>query len=195
MLGGPGSKEKSHVPSLCIIMCLQCDTSFTAVLYETKKGTGYALLPSRPGGLTTPNTPSAVAYYLDQAHKSAAVGANSAAIAMFRAALEHVLYGKDFTMKMLGPKIDALEEQINSKTAERWAMDLDPEMLRVLKKLGDAAIHPNDGNIERQNTLDSDLVMLVKLTFAGLLDLVYEAEARRKEHLTKLKGALDKTTA
>lgn len=76
-------------PSLYSYSCLQCDISFTAVIYCAPEGKpALAIFPLVPGGVSTPHTPEAVGYYLDQAFKSHSVGANSAATAMYRAALE-----------------------------------------------------------------------------------------------------------
>jgi hypothetical protein len=79
-------------PLLATLKCVQCDTIFTAVLYRSPEGVSLAVLPSTYGGLTTPHTPIGVAYYLDQAQRAKAVGAHSAAVAMFRGALEHLLF-------------------------------------------------------------------------------------------------------
>ena len=70
-----GSSTKP--PVLVLLSCVQCDTSFTAVVYEGPDGRSLALLPSTYGGLTTPHTPPGVAYYLDQAQRSQSTGANS----------------------------------------------------------------------------------------------------------------------
>lgn len=48
-------------------------------LYESPSGPAVVILSSSFGG-ATPNTPQAVAYYLDQAHRAHATRANSAAI-------------------------------------------------------------------------------------------------------------------
>jgi hypothetical protein len=94
-------------------------------------------LPSTYGGLSTPNTPPPVAYYLDQAHRARSVGALSAAAAMYRAALDQILFEQGFTEGTLGPKIGALE-----KANPRWLANLDPAYLTVIKQIGDGAITP-----------------------------------------------------
>src|SRR5713226_9016648 len=40
-------------PMLVLLTCVQCDTLFTAVIYEGPEGRSLALLPSTYGGLTT----------------------------------------------------------------------------------------------------------------------------------------------
>jgi hypothetical protein len=91
-------------PVLASLTCVQCDTLFTAVLYKSPEGKGLAILPSTYGGLTTPHAPKGVAYYLDQAQRSQSVGANSAAVAMFRAALDYLLFEQGFKKGMCGQK-------------------------------------------------------------------------------------------
>lgn len=78
-------------PALYELCCYQCRSRFTAVLFIAPTGLpSLAIFSERPGGVATPNTPSAVGYYLDQASRAHSVGATSAAIAMYRAALEQL---------------------------------------------------------------------------------------------------------
>lgn len=108
-------------------------------------GPELAVLQSCRGGLTTPQTPPAVAYYLDQAQRAQSVSARSAAVAMYRPALEHLLYEQGYKKGMLGTKLTDLEKDIAAGTAPKWAAELDTEFLALLKELGNASIHPNDG--------------------------------------------------
>src|SRR5262249_22476780 len=155
--------------------CRQCGTGFTALVYSGPNGPALAVFPECPGGLATPNTPPAVSYYLDQASRAQSVGAQSAAIAMFRVALDQLLLEQGFEGRMCGHKIAALEKAIQSGTAPSWARDLDPQYLRVLKDLGDGALHADDGDVTRQAHLDETLLSQVTETFVELLDVVYEA--------------------
>jgi hypothetical protein len=91
---------------------------------------------------------------------------------------------------MLGPKIVALLREIEAGTAKQWARDLRSEYLTVIKKLGDAAIHPGDGRVERQEALDNALLRQLEITFAELLAVVYEREHEEAERLEALKSAL-----
>lgn len=65
-------------------------------------------------------------------------------ICMYRAALELLMFDKGFTKGMLDAKIKELVELIDAGQPPEWARDLDTEYLRVMKELGNAAIHPND---------------------------------------------------
>jgi hypothetical protein len=179
-------------PVLATLTCVQCDTLFTAVLYKSPEGKGLAILPSTYGGLTTPHTPTSVAYYLDQAQRSQSVGANSAAVAMFRAALDHLLFDQGFKKGMCGQKLAELEAGVKSNTAPKWAHDLDAEFLTVMKQLGDGAIHPNDGNVTTQLKLDSELLGRLTHTFQMLLFLIYELPHQKQMRLDALKAGIIK---
>jgi hypothetical protein len=179
-------------PILATLHCVQCDTVFTAVLYQGPSGPALAVLPSTDGGLTTPHTPPGVGYYLDQAQRAQAVGANSAAIAMFRGALERLLFEQGFKAGMCGKKIADLEAAIKAKTAPNWANELDTEFLTVMKQLGDGSIHPNDGDIKNQAVFDNTLIAKVRHTFQMLLFLIYEVPLQKQLKLDALKAAVIK---
>lgn len=179
-------------PVLALLTCVQCDTLFTAVLYNSPDGTGLAILPSTYGGLTTPHTPEGVAYYLDQAQRSQSVGANSAAVAMFRAALDHLLFEQGFKNGMCGQKIAELEASVKASTAPKWAYELDAEFLTVMKKLGDGAIHPNDGKVADQSKLDNELLAKITHTFQMLLFIIYELPHQKQKRLDALKAGIIK---
>jgi len=150
------------------------------------------MLSSTYGGLTTPHTPVGVAYYLDQAQRAHSVGANSAAVTMFRGALEHLLFQQGFKDGMCGKKLSDLEKTIAAKTAPKWAYELDTEFLTVMKQLGDGSIHPNDGDITKQEVLDGQLIAQVRHTFQMLLFLVYELPLQKQERLMAMKAAVIK---
>jgi len=72
---------------------------------------------------------------------------------------------------------------------------MDDEYLKVLKDLGSAAIHPNDGDIERQKTLDRGLLVEIRVVFEELLDVVYEHPARDAVRRARLRSASDASGA
>lgn len=54
-------KASNSPPWLAVLMCVQCETNFTALLYDgPDKKPALAVLPSTNGGLTTPHTPGYV---------------------------------------------------------------------------------------------------------------------------------------
>jgi hypothetical protein len=176
------------VPSLFSLACVQCDTKFTLVVYEGPDGPALAILQSCRGGLTTPHTPVGVAFYLDQAHRAQSVGANSAAIAMFRGALEHLLFEQGYKIGMLNSKIDQLDKDSATAKGPQWARDLETDFLGVLQDLGNGSIHPNDGDVTKQAALDNGLVARVQQTFLLLLFLVYEVPHTKAGMLAELKA-------
>lgn len=167
-----GNIADELAPMLSVFKCLQCGTQSTVLLFAGPNGYELAVFPEAHGGLSTPHTPEPVAYYLDQAKRAQGVGANSAAVAMYRSALEHLLYDQGYTDRMLGPKLAALQHDIEGGTAKKWAQDLQSQYLTVIKKLGDAAIHPGDGRVDRQSALDNALLRQLEITFGELLAVV-----------------------
>jgi hypothetical protein len=181
------------VPSLFLLHCLQCSAEFTAVIHRGPDRPALCILPSVRGGLSTSHSPEGVVFYLDQAQRAFSVGAHSAAIAMYRGALEHLLFEQGYQDGMLGTKLATLERHVASGTGPTWAKELDHAFLQVLKDLGNGAIHPNDGDTKRQRALDSELMRQVQDTVCLLLYLVYEVpheKGLRLGNLQKAKAAL-----
>jgi hypothetical protein len=182
------------VPAVFVASCLQCKLSFTAVVYKGPRGPALALFPAAWGGVTTPHTPSAVAFYLDQAARAQSVGAYSAAVVMYRAALEQILFDQGFKMATCGRKVEALRHAVREGNGPPWATDLDGPELTVLKELGDGAVHPNDGDIERQAALDETLVWQVEAALVELLARIYDEPARKAQRRAALEAARNRVT-
>lgn len=182
--------RQSLAPGLFRHSCVHCPARWTALIYNGPNGAALAIFGESHGGLSTPNTPEAV---LDEAYKAQAASANSAAVAMYRAALEHLLFEQGYKMRELGPKLKALKKDVNGGSGPAWAHRLNLSFLSVLNKLGNYSIHPNDGSVEGQQHFDSRFLASVKATFVELLDLVYEDPARRAARLSQLQAGLDET--
>jgi hypothetical protein len=176
----------NSAPGIVWLTCVQCHERIVVVAHIGPSGPSVVALPSTYGGLTTPATPDAVSYYLDQAQRSQSIGALSAAIAMYRAALEQLLHEQGYSAGMLNAKITALEADPSPPS---WFRDLDPDFLRVIKDLGNGAIHSNGGDIEKQQALDSQLVREVRELFVELLDAIYEQPKRKASRLSSLRSA------
>ncbi|NTX07071.1 DUF4145 domain-containing protein [Myxococcus sp. CA040A] len=134
-----------------------------------------------------------MAYYLDQAARAQSVGAFSAALVMYRSALEHLLHHLGFTTGMLGQKIEDLKKKREGADAPRWIRDLDLEDLSVLGRLGNGAVHTNGGDVTKQDAIDHALVVAVMLTFSHILDDAIERakrDADRKALLTSAAAQL-----
>jgi hypothetical protein len=111
---------------------------------------------------------------------------------MYRAALEHVLFLAGYTDGTCGRKLNELERDLASGAARlpHWARELTTDDLRLLKDLGDGAVHPNDGDVTKQAALDRQLLIAVSLTFAALLDAAYERPAAEDARKKKLEAAV-----
>jgi hypothetical protein len=181
----------AFVPMLLTGTCLQDGTGFTFVLFHGPTGAELAVFPGKRGGLATPHTPSGVAYYLDQAQRAQCSAANSAAIAMYRAALEWLLWEQGFTEGMLGRKIERLRTAITEGTGPTWAAGLDDAYLTVIQRLGNAVVHPGDGDIAKQEHADRGLLVLLEITFGELLQVVYERAHEQARRLQLLRASLD----
>lgn len=178
-----------EMPRLASMRCRQCHVESHGLYYAGPNGNDLVIVRSVAGGTSTPNTPESVKFYLDQAARSEGSSARSAAVAMYRAALEQLLHEQGFATGMLGGKITALEAKVAAGTAPKWAAELDTEFLRVIKDLGNGAIHTNGGDVMQQAALDDALIVEVRATFEVLLDLVNEVPAKKAASLAKLKAA------
>jgi len=102
------------------------------------------------------------------------------------------LFEQGFRQGMCGQKIAALEAAVQNKTAPKWAYELDAEFLTVMKKLGDGAIHPGDGNVDAQKVLDAGLLVQLSHTFQMLLFLICELPHEKQRRLDGLKAGIIK---
>lgn len=177
-------------PSLFRYRCLQCSTTFAAVIYMGATGPDLAVLGTHPGGLTTPHTPPVVAYYLDQAQRARSVGANSAAVAMYRAALEALMFEQGFTPRMLGPKLAELKLRMKNGTAPKWADGLDTEFMDLIGRLGNASIHVDDPDPSKQSAIDQELLVTVNELIQLLLFTVYDAPIMGQNRMNLLRAKL-----
>jgi hypothetical protein len=172
--------------AMYLALCVQCDHVYVLVVHPGPDKIELAALPASYGGLATPNTHPAVAYYLDQANRARSLGAFSAAAAMYRAALDQLLFHEGFENGMLGKKISNLEK---ASSPPAWFSDLNPVYLEVINDLGNGAIHPNDGDHRKQEAIDRSLTEAVDSMFTEILDRVYERPKVEKERLAQVKAA------
>lgn len=184
--------EQGLSPTLMMYQCVQCQSQFAAVVYRGANGEDVAVLPEVSGGLATKNTPTAVRYYLDQAARCHSVSARSACIAMFRAALEHVLEEQGFDARMCGLKLAQLEKAISAGTAPSWATRIDPDIMSMLKDLGNGVLHTNGGDITLQENATPDVIIALTVSMTHLIDEVYERPLREKERKSLLAGVVEK---
>lgn len=138
--------------------------------------------------LRTQRTPKAVGHYLDEVARCRAIGARSAAAAMGRSALEHLLFDQGFA-GMLGQQIKTLLEKKEAGAAPPWAQPMDLAYVTALKELGNGAIHANGGNIDLQAAIDDQMLNDLEAVLEYLLEEVYERPAREQERRDRLNSS------
>jgi hypothetical protein len=195
--GGGGPKLDAvpvflRIPMLLHLECLQCGKAkMTLLVYQGPDGPDVALFPQQRGA-GSPKTPADVAYYLDQARRAASVGARSAAAAMYRSAVELMLYGLGYKQRMLGPKLEALKKDKATGTASVKALRFDDDFGDIARMLGNGAIHAGKAAATKQQGLDVDVVAALEETIDSVLWRLYDEPARDSEHRKKLRRAARK---
>ncbi len=167
-------------PSLHQLVCVECETSVIAMIFEGPRGPELAMFPNKEGGLATKHTPKEVGYYLDQAWRSQCVGANSAAVVMYRSALEHLLREQGYSRGNLYDRIEKVGEDADAGKGPGWVRRTPHELLHALRELGNGAVHTNDGDISKQAAFDTGLLAMLNAVIRGLLEEVYERGERNK---------------
>lgn len=179
---------KKNLPLVYELECLQCKSRACLVIQKMNNEIKDIILYETYGGCSSKNSPDGVKYYLNEAKLSKQIGAKSASMAMYRAALDFLLYEQGYTQGMLGNKIKKLEEDRNNNCGQKWVMEIEPQFLEVIKDIGNSSIHPNDGNIKCQEVIDENLLNIVDIVFSELLDKIYEQPIRSKKNLELLKN-------
>lgn len=182
--------EGQHLHPVFRLQCVQCEASFTAVMYRGPSGNSLCILPSEYGGLATPRSPESVRFYCDQASRAASVGAYTAAVAMLRPAVDIVLETQGYTKNWLGDKLADLERDITAGSGPLWIRQFNHEFLVALKQLSNDALHTKNGDVKSLAEIqDEDLYRNAEISIAELLDFVYEHPQRGRERLEKLRKA------
>lgn len=173
---------------LIIGRCLQCDNEVVITIYNENDEINMVKLYECGGSIATQHTPESVKYYLDEAYKCNTMGAYTGAVAMYRTALENLLYDKGYQKGMLKDKIKAFEKEKEENKAPRWADVVDEDILDKIRDLGNWAVHPNKGDITKQQHLqDEELIECLDDVFKYLLDEIYEKEIKKNSLLETLK--------
>lgn len=174
------------LPALFEWTCTTCDGKILVLLYDGPNGHTLMTIPSSYGAMATPRTPQSVAYYLDQAHRCKCVSAFSAAVAMFRTALDHLLFEQGFRENTLAEKIHAMRTELRDGNLAIWAHDVDAKFLEVAQYLGERSALPVDAEFAEKATLDERSCLLIQATFAYLLFVTYELPHQRESALASL---------
>lgn len=128
--------------------------------------------------------PEGINYYMGQAFKSKSVGAYSAAMAMYRSALEFLLYESGFDENRLVDKIKSFEDK-----PPDWATSLSSQFMGIIRELGNDSVHPNRGNISEQEKFDFDMLEAVEITLNELIERAYIFPQKEKDRLSVLSKA------
>ena len=174
--------------------CPQCDAEYALIALERPSGLDVVLLLCAPGVAKKSSAPAEVTYYLDQAERARAGGAHSAAVAMYRAALEHLLLEQRFDDHYLSGKLKGLRRQKQAGEGPPWVREVDDVAIDLLKQVADGALHTNDGDISRQDGIDAELLASVELVFAALMEEVYETRAAQNAARDSLQAAVRRIT-
>ena len=175
---------------LAELTCLQCEGSFLLAWYKLDDRTGRAILAPRfADTATSPLVPKAVAYYFEQARLVRSVGANSAAVVMFRGAIEQVLADKKCTTRTCGGKLVELESDLKKGDPKAdWAKGLDTELLRQMKIIGDGGTHGDAAVIA---AYDTEMVDHAETVVRALLHFVYEAPGKKASFDASIRAKAD----
>jgi Domain of unknown function (DUF4145) len=168
--------------------CLECQTRVSLIV-DGGPPVEVIVLGTRAPGMATAHTPDGVRYFLDQAYRARTRGAYTAAMVMYRAALEQLLHDQGFTR---GRLVDRINQAVTA--APGWLDALDEELMTALRQLGNRAVHVGDGDISQQASFDHELVRDVEHLFVEVLDEVYEAPARREARRARFAQARQSTT-
>lgn len=168
--------------------CASCHTKAIALIAIVSSRFSVLVFFEKNSSIATPNTPENIKYYLEQAYQCYVMKAYSATLAMFRTALDALLFNAGFKKGMVGQKIGELETAISAGNAPRWAMDLDTAFLKVLKDLGNSSLHISSEDISAEKNIDDVLVQHIELVFMEILENAYERDALRASRLEKLQA-------
>lgn len=187
--------ESEWGPSLLVFTCEQCTLRLNCLIFDefthTIPDTKLVVFPNKSGGLSTPHTPPEIKHFVDQAYKCQCVDANGAAIEMYRVALEQLLYEEGYKDGMLNSKIESLEADRDSGKGKPWAVDLDTEMLHILRKLGNQVAHPKDASALEY--FDSETIAGIQETFQFLLADIYERPKEQENLMSSLVEMRDRS--
>lgn len=175
------------------IRCAVCKQESILIFFSEKEE--YKVVSIFPEGnfADKKNIPPEVGYYITQAERSRSVGANSAALVMYRSAVEHILWQNGYDSssgKLLGERIGKLKRDMENDLIPRWAKRIEIDYLDIIAKLGNAAVHTNGGDISKQEALDISLVIEVQCAISHIIEEVYEYPAKNAKRKDRLSSAI-----
>ncbi len=163
--------------------CRQCDSETIVICHKIDGKETLSFVYSTKLGYSSSYVVDSVNYYMGQAFMSKTSGAYSASMAMYRAALECLLFDQGFKNGMLSNKIKEFEDK-----RPEWSRGLDNEFMGIIKDLGNDSIHPNKGNIDVQKKFDEESLSDVELTLIQLIERAYVQPAKEMERLNRIRS-------
>jgi hypothetical protein len=189
----PPGEDKFPFPrvTLARVTCRQCSEVWALLLIsEAEEGADRVMVL---GGQSLPilveALPANVAELLAEANACLGAGAVVGGLAMLRATVEAVLHHQGIQGSMLGKKLATLEDAIERGDGPVWAQSLDVETIRVLKDLGNWAIHTEDF-APKSSVLDRHLAMGAMVAAVALMESVYVRPSRQRQLVSQLRAAI-----
>jgi hypothetical protein len=120
------------------IRCAICRQESILIFFSEKEK--YKVISIFPEGdcADKKNIPPEVGYYITQAERSRSVGANSAALVMYRSAIEHILWQNGYDSssgRLLGERIGKLKRDIENDLIPQWAKRIEMDYLDIIVRL------------------------------------------------------------
>lgn len=170
--------------SIYVHICRQCHNETFLIRHTVDGKPTLTFLYSTALQYDTSCVPEGINYYMGQAFKSKSVGAYSAAMAMYRSALEFLLYESGFDENRLVDKIKSFEDK-----PPDWATSLSSQFMGIIRELGNDSVHPNRGNISEQEKFDFDMLEAVEITLNELIERAYILPQKERDRLSVLSKA------
>lgn len=178
-------KETYNGDSLVYVhTCRQCHNETFLIKHTVDGEPTLTFVYSTVLQYDTSCVPEGINYYMGQAFKSKSVGAYSAAMAMYRSALEFLLYESGFDENRLVDKIKSFEDK-----PPDWATSLSSQFMGIIRELGNDSVHPNRGNISEQEKFDFDMLEAVEITLNELIERAYILPQKERDRLSVLSKA------
>lgn len=175
-------KETYNGDSLVYVhTCRQCHNETFLIKHTVDGEPTLTFVYSTVLQYDTSCVPEGINYYMGQAFKSKSVGAYSAAMAMYRSALEFLLYHSGFNENRLVDKIKSFEDK-----PPDWATSLSSLFMDIIRELGNDSVHPNGGDISEQEKFDFKMLEAVEETMNELIERAYILPQREKDRLSIL---------
>jgi hypothetical protein len=172
--------------SLFSIVCANCHHAGRMLIQKISGQISGLVFFDEYNSIATENTPEEVKYYLEQAQACHSVKAFSATFAMYRTALDAILFGQGYSTGMVGEKIKALEKDIKNETAPPWSKFIGIEFLKVIKNLGNSSLHISAEDISSEKNIETADIKEVELAMGKMLFEIYEKNKEEEASLSRL---------